>query len=186
MTIETRWTTVEELLRMPDDGFRYELVRGELKKMPPAGDEHGYIAGEVFAELRNHVKAGNLGRTYAAETGFVISRNPDTVLAPDAAFVNRERVEEVGQTGGYFPGAPDLAVEVLSPNDTHTEVTEKALAWLDAGSRLVLVADPRRRAVTVYRSRSDIRILTAEAGDRIDGADVVPGWILPVAELFVG
>jgi Uma2 family endonuclease len=106
-------------------------------------------SGEVFAELRNHVKAGNLGRTYAAETGFVISRNPDTVLAPDAAFVNRERVEVVGQTGGYFPGAPDLAVEVLSPNDTHTEVTEKALAWLDAGSRLVLVADPQRRAVTV-------------------------------------
>ena len=82
MTVETRWTTVEELLRMPADGFRYELVRGELKKMPPAGDEHGYVAGEVFAELRNHVKAGNLGRTYAAETGFVISRNPDTVLSP--------------------------------------------------------------------------------------------------------
>ena len=184
MTIETRRTTAEELLRMPDDGFRYELVRGELRKMPPAGDEHGYVAGEVFAELRNHVKANNLGRTYAAETGFLISRDPDTVRAPDAAFVNRERVEEVSQTGGYFPGAPDLAVEVLSPNDTHAEVTEKALAWLDVGSRMVLVADPKRRAVTVYRSRSEIRILTAEAGDRIDGADVVPGWKLPVAELF--
>jgi Uma2 family endonuclease len=184
MTIETKRITAEELLRMPDDGFRYELVRGELRKMPPAGDEHGYVASELGAELRNHVKANYLGRTYAAETGFLISRNPDTVRAPDAAFVNREQVEEVGHTGGYFPGAPDLAVEVLSPNDTHAEVTEKALSWLDAGSRMVLVADPKRRAVTVYRSRSEIRILTAEASDAMDGGDVVPGWKLPVAELF--
>ncbi len=186
MAIKTKPVTAEELLWKPDDGFRYELMRGELRKMAPAGDEHGYVAGEIFGELRSYVKANNLGRTYAAETGFRISSNPDTVRAPDAAFVSRERLEETGPVSGYRPGAPDLAVEVVSPNDTHAGVTEKALAWLEAGSRMVLVVDPSeaRRTVTVYRSREDIRILTAEAGDRLDGADVVPGWTVPVEELF--
>jgi Uma2 family endonuclease len=184
MTIETRRTTAEELLRMPDDGFRYELVRGELRKMPPAGSEHGTIAMDIGTSLNNHVKANRLGKIYAAETGFLLASDPDTVRAPDVAFVSRERVEEAGRVRGYWPGAPDLAVEVVSPNDTHAQVTEKALAWLEAGCRMVLVADPERRAVTVYRSRSEIRILTAEAGDVIDGDEVVPGWKLPVTELF--
>jgi Uma2 family endonuclease len=184
VTIETRRTTAEELLRMPDDGFRYELVRGELRKMPPAGSEHGVIAMDIGVSLGNHVKANRLGRVYAAETGFLLASDPDTVRAPDVAFVSRERVEEAGRVAGYWPGAPDLVVEVVSPNDTHAQVTEKALAWLEAGCRMVLVADPERRVVTVYRSRSEIRILTAEAGDVIDGGDVVPGWKLPVAELF--
>ncbi len=83
---------------------------------------------------------------------------------------------------GYWPGAPDLAAEVVSPNDTHTGVTEKALAWLEAGSRMVLVVDPLQRTVTVYRSLDDIRVLTEDA--TVDGGDVVPGWRLPVADLF--
>ncbi len=182
MTIETRRTTAEELLRMPDDGFRYELVRGELRKMPPSGSEHGYLALEIAAELRNHVRANRLGRTYTAETGFRLASDPDTVRAPDAAFVSQMRLDEVGEVRGYWPSAPDLAVEVVSPNDTHTEVMEKALAWLEAGSRMVLVADAERRTVTVFRSRDDVRILTE--GDTIDGADVVPGWKLPLAKLF--
>jgi Uma2 family endonuclease len=114
----------------------------------------------------------------------LLASDPDTVRAPDVAFVSRERVEEAGRVTGYWPGAPDLVVEVVSPNDTHAQVTEKALAWLEADCRMVLVADPERRAVTVYRSRSEIRILTAEVGDVIDGGEVVPGWKLPVAELF--
>jgi Uma2 family endonuclease len=182
MTIETGRTTAEELLRMPDDGFRYELVRGELRKMPPAGSEHGYLALEIAAELRNHVRENGLGRTYTAETGFRLASDPDTVRAPDAAFVSRARLDEVGEVRGYWPGAPDLAVEVVSPHDTHAEVMEKALAWLEAGSRMVLVMDAERRTVTVFRSRDEVRILTE--GDTIDGADVVPGWKLPLAELF--
>ena len=186
MTIKTNPATAEELLRKPDDGFRYELVRGELRKMAPARDEHGYVAMEIGRLLGNHVKANNLGRVYAAETGFKISSNPDTVRAPDAAFMSRERLEEVDPVKGYRPGAPDLAVEVVSPNDTHAGVTEKALAWLEAGTRMVLVVDPgeARRTVTVYRSREDIRILTAEAGDLLDGSDVVPGWTVPITGLF--
>jgi Uma2 family endonuclease len=96
--------------------------------------------------------------------------------------VSRERVEAARRVEGYWPGAPDLAAEVVSPNDTHTGVTEKALAWLDAGSRMVLVVDPLQRAVTVYRSLDDIRVLTKDA--TVDGGDVVPSWRLPVADLF--
>src|SRR5215203_2577165 len=82
MTIEIGPKTAEELLRMPDDGSRYELVRGELRRMAPAGNRHGYIAGEIFTELRNYVKANDLGRTYAAETGFKVATNPDTGSHP--------------------------------------------------------------------------------------------------------
>ncbi|MEJ7840620.1 MAG: Uma2 family endonuclease [Rubrobacter sp.] len=184
MTAQTKPVTAEELLKMPDDGLRRELVRGELREMTPAGDEHGYLASEIASELRNHVKANQLGRTYTAETGFKISSDPDTVRAPDAAFVNRERVETAGRVVGFRDGAPDLVVEVASPNDRNSEVLDKALDWLEAGCRMVLVAHPERRAVTVYRSREEIRVLTAEAGDVVDGADVVPGWKLPLAEIF--
>jgi Uma2 family endonuclease len=182
MTTRTKPVTAEELLRKPDNGFRYELVAGELRKMVPTGSEHGYVALRVASRLERHVDANALGRVYAAETGFRISSNPDTVRAPDAAFVSRERVEQAGRVEGYFPGAQDLAVEVNAPSDTHAQVTEKALAWLRAGSRMVLVVDPSGRTVTVYRSLDDIRILTSEVP--IDGADVVPGWRLPIAELF--
>lgn len=186
MTTSTEPMSAEELLRLPDDGFRHELVKGKLRKMVPAGNEHGYVAGEMFGELRSYVKANDLGRTCAAETGFRLASDPDTVRAPDAAFVSRERLEGAGRVRGYWPGAPDLVVEVVSPNDRHAEVQEKALAWLDAGCRMVLVVDPggAQRTITVYRSRTDIRILTGD--DTLDGADVVPGWRLPVAELFAG
>lgn len=152
--------------------------------MAPAGDLHGYLALRIASRLERHADANNLVRTYPAETGFEISSDPDTVRAPGAAFVRRERVEKTGRVKGYWPGAPDLAVEVVSPNDTHSQVIGEALAWLGAGSRMVLVVDPEKHTVTVYRSREEIRVLTANAGDAIDGADVVPGWKLPVAELF--
>lgn len=182
MTVRERLTTAEELLRTPDDGFRYELVRGELRKMNPAGNIHGYVALRVASRLERHVDANGLGRTYIAETGFKIHSDPDTVRAPDAAFVSRERLEEKGEVEGYWPGAPDLVVEVVSPNDTHSEVVEKSLEWLEAGCRMVIVVEPKRKVATVYRSREDIRILTE--GEAVDGSDVVPGWRLPVSEIF--
>ena len=182
MTIQARKITSEELMNLPDDGFRHELVRGELRKMPPAGSEHGYIALRIASRLERYVDANGLGRVYTAETGFKLASKPDTVRAPDAAFVRLERVEEAGHVTGFWPGAPDLAVEVVSPGDTHAQVVEKALAWLEAGCRLVLVADPERRTVTSYRSLDDIHILTE--GNAIDGADVVPGWELPISEIF--
>lgn len=184
MTTRTKPVTARELLEMPGDGFRYELVGGELRKMAPAGSEHGYLALRIASRLERHVDANDLGRTYTAETGFKVASDPDTVRAPDAAFVGRERIEAAGRVAGFWPGAPDLAVEVVSPGDTHAQVVEKAVFWLETGCRMVLVIDPERRSVTVYRSREDIRILTAEAEDVVDGADVVPGWRLAVAEIF--
>ena len=133
--------------------------------------------------LDQHVRANDLGAVYASETGFQIASDPDTVSAPDVAFVNKERLAAVGEVEGYWPGGPDLAVEVISPGDTYSEVEDKVLEWLDAGVRLVIVVNPGKHAVTVYRSRTDIVILTEE--EVIEGGEVVPGWTMPVTSLFV-
>lgn len=174
--------TADELLRLPDDGFRYELVDGKLRKTTPAGGQHGRIAMRVGRLLANHVEENGLGVVYAAETGFRLTSAPDTVRAPDAAYVGRERAAGLEEVQGYVPGAPDMAVEVVSPGDGYSEVVEKAFYWLDAGTRLVVVVDPRRRNVTLYRSRDDIRVLAEDAV--LDGSDVVPGWSVSVRELF--
>jgi Uma2 family endonuclease len=174
--------TAEELLRMPDDGYRYELVRGELRKMAPAGHFRGRVAINVTTPLDQHVRAHHLGVVYAAETGFKLASNPDVVRAPDVAFIRRQRVEEVGDVEGYWPGAPDLAVEVISPSDTYADVQEKVFDWLEAGTRMVILVMPRKRGVTVYRSLTDMVMLTEH--DTLDGGEVVPGWKIPVRELF--
>ncbi|HLF04933.1 MAG TPA: Uma2 family endonuclease [Dehalococcoidia bacterium] len=181
MTV-TRTFTAEDLLRLPDDGWRYELVRGELRKMAPAGSEHGELAMEVGSQLAQYVKAHRLGRVFAAETGFYIASNPDTVRAPDVAFVSQPRAEAIGRVTGYWPGAPDLAVEVISPSDTYAEVDEKVVDWLNGGARMVVVVNPRTERVMVYRSPTDVTILSS--GDTLDGQDVVPGWSLALADLF--
>lgn len=182
MTIAQKPVTAEELLKMPDDGMRTELVRGEVRRMAPAGNVHGRIAVNVTISLGQYVRENNLGTVYAAETGFKISSDPDTVRAPDVAFISRDRVEEMGEVEGFWPGAPDLAVEVVSPNDLYTEVEEKVLSWLEAGSRMVVVVDPRNRTVSVRRRQAEVQILMEH--DTLDGGDVVPGWELPVADVF--
>lgn len=174
--------TGEDLLRRPDDGFRYELVRGELRKTSPAGHKHGRIAGNITASLGPHVVVNKLGRVYVADTGFLISCDPDTVRAPDVAFVSQSRLEEAGDVDGYWPGAPDLVVEVISPSDIYTEVDEKVSEWLAAGARMVVVVNPRKPSVTVYRSLTDIAVLTQD--DTLDGGVVVPGWTMSVRDIF--
>ena len=177
-----RITTAEELLDMPDDGFRYELVRGELRKMAPAGNYHGELAINISTPLSVHVKSYRLGRVYAAETGFFLRTAPDHVRAPDVAFVRRERTDAIGRPAGYWPGPPDLAIEIISPNDRYTEVDEKVADWLAAGTQMVVVVNPRNRSVKVHRSPTDVVTLTME--DTLDGGDVVPGWRMPVADIF--
>ena len=173
--------TADELLQMKDDGFRYELVRGELIKMSPAGHQHGRIVLNLTTPLDQFVRANQLGAVYAAETGFKLAE--DMVRAPDAAFIRRERVEAVGLTTGFWPGAPDLAAEVVSPGDTYAEVEDKIADWLDAGTRLVVVVNPSTQTVALHYSRSDIRILTTD--DVLDGGEVVPNWTLPVRDIFI-
>ncbi len=173
-------TTAAQLLNAPELG-RCELVRGELTMMSPAGFEHGCIAANIAALLRNSPGSRVLGVVTGAETGFQIAHDPDTVRAPDVAFVRTERVPAT-LPRGFFDGPPDLAVEVLSPGDRASEVSAKIQDWLDAGCRLVWVVDPQTRTVTVYRSRSEIVVLTA--GDTLLVGDLLPGFSVPVGEIF--
>ncbi|WP_119066339.1 Uma2 family endonuclease [Rubrobacter indicoceani] len=172
----------EELLHLPDDGFRYELVRGELRQMNPAGNVHGRIAMSFSWRLARHVEENRLGEVYAAETGFKLTTNPDTVRAPDVAFISRKRLDEVGETEGFWPGAPDLAVEVVSPGDTYTEVEEKVSDWLDAGTKLVIILNPRKKTATVHRTQGNVSILGVD--DVLDCGDVVVGFKVGVREVF--
>ena len=130
-----------------------------------------------------HVREQKLGEAFGAETGFVLARNPDTVRAPDVSFVRQERLPREVSTG-YFPGPPDLAVEVTSPNDTYSEVHEKALSWLEHGTRLVWVIDPVGRRATIYRSSDDVSVLGPDA--ELTGDDVLPGLAVPLHDLFPG
>ena len=183
MTTTLQRSTASELYAMPDDGFRYELVKGELRKMSPAGGEHGVVVVNATLLLGQYVKTNGLGVCCGAETGFKIASDPDTVRAPDLAFVSRERIPEDGVPKKFWQGAPDLAVEVVSPGDTYSEVEEKVEQWLAAGARAVWVFDPKRRSATVYRSMTDVTRLSE--GDELDGGEVVQGFRCKVSEIFV-
>lgn len=174
--------TADELQQLPSGGPRYELVRGELRTMAPSGYEHGDVTLEIGASLRSYVQANRLGGVVAGDVGFRLTSDPDTVRAPDVAFIRQERLREVGRPTGYWPGVPDLAVEVISPNDLYTEVEEKVAEWLEHGTRMVVVVNPRRRTVAVHRPGQPVRSLTER--DVLGGEDVVPGWSIPVADLF--
>ena len=174
--------TAEQLLELPDDGYRHELVQGELRTMAPAGGQHGHVAFAIGRLVGNHVYENKLGRCYAAETGFVLRRDPDTVRAPDLAFVVSARLSSE-PSSGFLDEVPDLVVEVVSPSDRASEVTEKALTWLDHGVRLVWVIDPRARLVTVHRPGDVIGLVRGENAV-LDGADVLPGFRVSLDELF--
>jgi len=180
MTIAESITTADQLFHASDLG-RCELLRGELMMMSPAGSEHGMIAAELAAILRDFVKPRGLGVVLGAETGFRIAENPDTVRAPDVAFIRRERI--AGELpDGFFPGAPDLAVEVLSPNDRAGEVLKKVQDWLVAGSAAVWVVDPKTQTVTIYGADRRAAMLTSS--EAIPGGDLLPGFSASVAEIF--
>ena len=175
--------TAEDLWKQPDDGYRYELVKGVMRRIPPAGFEHGIRTAKIGGRLNEHVERQKLGYVCGAETGFKIAQNPDTVRAPDAAFVCQASIDERGIVKGYWEGAPDLAVEVISPGDTYAEVTEKVDEWLNAGCAMVWVVNPRRETVEVYRSPEEIIVL--RGNDILEGGDVIEGFQCRVKDLFV-
>jgi Uma2 family endonuclease len=183
-TTTTPLMTAEELLLRPDDGLRHELIRGELTTMSPSGFEHVAIIARLTMRLAQHVEAQELGVVGGAEGGFLIARNPDPVRAPDVSFVRRERIPAGRLSRAYWPGPPDLAVEVLSPSDRVGEVDEKVGEWLAAGTLLVWVVNPRWSSVTVHRPAREIRLLSEDA--MLDGEDVVPGFRCPVRDIFPG
>lgn len=182
MSTNTQLMTADELLKLPRGRHRYELIRGDLKTKSLAGVDHGAIAMNVAVSLGQHVKAHRLGVVCAAETGFEVETDPDTVLAPDVAFVRQARIPDSGRPRKFWAGAPDLAVEVLSPGDTVSEVDDKVARWLAAGALSVWVVNPKRRTVTIHHAGQDVVTLSEQ--DELGDEDVVPGFHLQVSEIF--
>jgi Uma2 family endonuclease len=172
-------TTAEELWNLPEHGGHSELIEGRLRVMEPGNPEHGRITSTANWLLSDYVRTTGSGVTYGAETGFVLAE--DTVRAPDAAYIANERAEAVGRTERFWPGAPDFAIEVVSPSDRPRAVASKARSWLDAGARAVLVLDPRSRSATVYRAGDDAQTHTDGI---LDLSDAVPGWQVALADFF--
>ena len=182
MSTTTRVTTADELFRMPNSAHRLELIEGEVRQMTPAGSVHGFLTVEISSRLREHVRRHKLGGVVGAETGFQIGRDPDTVLAPDAAFIRRERLAKTGIPKAFYPEAPALVVEVVSPGDTAEEVDDKIRRWFAAGIELAWIFYPTGRSVTVYKSLDDIRVLTEN--DTLSGENVLAGFSCRVGDLF--
>jgi Uma2 family endonuclease len=175
--------TAEEFYRLPNNGQRYELVGGALVSMAAAGGQHGIIASRLDHRLRTFVEAREVGEVCAAETGFRLAQNPDTVCAPDVSFIARERVAAQGIPESYWPFAPDLAVEVISPSDRFDDILTKVQEYLRAGTRLMWVFHPRTRTVTVYRANWTVQLLTGT--EELGGEDVLPGFLCRINELFL-
>ncbi len=175
-------TSAAELFAQPADGYRYELFAGELVMMSRAGGRHGRIAWRIGHLLGKHVEEHSLGIVFAAETGFLIETQPDTVLAPDVAYLTKLKYETVRSEVSYIPLAPDLVVEVLSPSDRFSRVEAKALRWLDAGTPLVLLVDPENETIHAYRSRKQIEIY--RVGETVHCEQAVAGWAFDVQDVF--
>ena len=184
-TTGTNLMTVEELLAIPREdyrGYRYELIRGELTKTKMfAGIAHGAYAIRIAASLLIHADEHNLGLVVGAEAAFRLATNPDHARIPDVGFISQERVRPLDEMTGALDGAPDLAVEVISPTDRLTRVRDKVSDWLSHGTLMVIVVNPRNKTVQVHTSDSVTEF--AEA-DTLDGGDVLPGWSMSVADIF--
>ena len=174
--------TAEDLLDFQNPPWQHELVQGVLYRMPPTGDEHGYVTGNFFGWLFQHVKTNQLGELFAAETGYVVQTNPDSVIAPDCSYIAKDRWSTSQITGKYLRTAPDLVAEIVSPNDRPREVQEKVERWLQFGVRAVVVIDPKSQTVTVHQSLDHKTIY--ELDNTIDLNFVVPGFSLPMRHLF--
>lgn len=176
----TKLWTIADVERLPDDGFRYALIRGELYRMPQPQGRHGLVVLAIGSPLFMFVREHSLGRVYD-QSGFVLERGPDTFFGPDLAFVRRERLP--ADLDAWPELAPDLVVEVVSPSQSGPSIEEKVALYLAVGVLLVWVVDPRRRTVHVCRADGSDVLLTEQ--DELDGEDVLPGFGLPVAQLFV-
>ena len=176
--------TADDLWKLGEGDTRRELVDGEVREMAPAGGVHGEITGRIYHRLVEYVGRYGSGKVLVGDVGFVLQlpHDPERVRAPDVAFVTTARLPEGRLPEGFLRGAPDLAVEVLSPSDNPVEVQRKVGDYLEAGARLVWVIAPAARTATIYRAGNSARLL--REGDHLDGEDVLPGLATSLAELF--
>jgi len=181
MPAQERLVTAEEFERMPNDDYHYELVEGRVVRVTPPGSRHAVLTLRIGILLAQHADAGHLGAVMA-DGGFKIAASPDTVRAPDVAFVHRARIPMAGVPDGYWPGPPDLAVEIRSPGDRPSEIRAKVDDYLARGVRLVWVVDPKTKTVTTHAPQSPS--VTLGADDVLDAGDVVPGFSCAVSRIF--
>ena len=181
MPARARLVTAEEFARIPDDDQHYELVEGRVVRMSPPGSRHGLLATRIAALLYQHVDAHRLGAVLTP-AGFWMATDPDTVREPDVAFVRTERMPSTGIPDGFWPGPPDLAVEIRSPHDRLTTIRVKVRDYLARGVRVVWVIDPKKKTVTVHRGESEP--VTLSMDDELDAGEVVPGFTCAVRRFF--
>jgi Uma2 family endonuclease len=179
--VRPRLLTAEDFWRLPENGMRRSLVRGEVVETMPPGGRHGVIASELAASLREWARGGP-GGAVGVESGFVLRRNPDTVRGPDVFYVRADRVPDTGVPEAFWEAAPDLAVEIVSPGESAEEVHEKVRDYLAAGTSLVWVVYPRTREIVVHTPDGLAR--TYGGGDVLERFDALAGFTCVVAELF--
>ena len=182
MTTQPKLLTADDLLRLHSQGIRGELVRGVFYETMPSGREHGTIAAKLSFLLGSSVWPRKLGELTTSDSGVWLERNPDTVREPDIAYFSAAKSQPGVRVTGYSEDLPDLVVEIVSPNDTQREVSEKASMWLGFGVRLVWVVQPDTRAVDVYVEGDDKT--TIADSDFLDGGDVLPGFRCLVRDIF--
>ena len=181
-TTKRKLLTAEDLLELYSRGIKGELIRGVLIEKVPTIGKHGEVVMRFGIGIGNHVLPLGLGRIFGSDAGVLLERNPDTVREPDVGFISAERMPLDIEANSYLEVVPELIVEVSSPSDTRREVEEKARMWLSFGALLVWVAHPNRRTVDVYRPGAPVITLTED--DTLDGDPVLPGFILPVRQVF--
>jgi Uma2 family endonuclease len=174
-------TTAEDLWQMGSQGKNYELIRGELLEMAPPGAEHGDIASEIIVLLRSFAKQHKLGKVLT-ETGFILNATPSTVRSPDISFLAAGKIPSEGLPRGFIPGAPDLAVEVVSPGDAASEIQDKVQDYLTYGTQIVWVVYPQQRIVIIHYPDGTAR--TLRETDTLSGETIIPGFSCQVAEIF--
>ena len=186
-TTKQKLITADELLAMPRDGNRYELVRGVLIKKMPTGDPHGMVVVLTAHYMTQYALSSGHGQTRSGETGYILDRDPDTVRAPDVAWYSPDNIPPPG-TRGFPDVVPDLVVEVKSPSNSNSEMAAKSRMWLwrkdgpGYGAKMALVLDPQTETVIKYKPDSTPTILTTD--DVLDGDDVLPGFSCLVRRFF--
>ncbi len=181
MPAHERLVTAEEFARIPNDDYHYELVEGRVVRMSPPGSRHAVLATRIAMLLAQHADAHRLGAVMTCG-GVKLAANPDTVREPDIAFVRQDRIPVAGVPEGFWPGAPDLAVEITSPGDRPSEIRTKVDDYIARGVRLIWVVDPKKKTVTAHAPRSTP--VTLGVDDVLHAGDVVPGFSCPVRRIF--